>query len=172
MSGNNQGKLTTLSDLLRERQRWRLKGLRVVWTNGCFELLHVGHVLYLECAKSLGDILVVGVNSDESFRRIKRREGPVVPQDHRARVLASLSCVDRVLIFDAPSPVEILRALQPDIFVKGEDYTPESIDPGEREAVLAYGGEIRICPGVPGFSTTELIHRIVQLYGHRLRGPD
>ncbi|MDZ7374325.1 MAG: D-glycero-beta-D-manno-heptose 1-phosphate adenylyltransferase [candidate division KSB1 bacterium] len=143
----------------------RRQGQRVVWTNGCFDLLHVGHILYLEKAKQLGDLLIVGINSDASVRATKGPGRPIVHENQRARLLASLSCTDYVLIFDEPSPKEIIAELRPDVYVKGGDYTLDTINQEERRIVEGYGGQIALLPGVEGMSTSELIRRVLAAYG-------
>lgn len=164
MIRNAEQKIVTLEELITVRKRLRREHKKLVWTNGCFDLLHLGHVRYLECARRSGDCLVVGINSDESYRRYKRKPGPVQPEEERIRIVAALECVDYALLFDAPSPVELLRVLQPDVFVKGTDYSMVTIDSLEKETVLAYGGEVRLCPGVPNLSTSRLIERILRLH--------
>jgi len=143
--------------------RWAKKlqaqGHRVVFTNGCFDLLHPGHVTYLEQARSLGEALIVGVNTDDSVRRLGKDERrPVNPESDRARVLAALTCVDRVVLFDEDTPLELISALQPDVLVKGGDYQLREIV--GRELVTARGGQVLALPFVPGYSTTELLARI------------
>jgi rfaE bifunctional protein nucleotidyltransferase chain/domain len=140
----------------------RGRGERVVFTNGCFDLLHIGHTRYLEAARALGDLLVVGVNSDASVRSLNKGSGrPVVPQGQRAEVLAALACVDYVVVFDEPDPAALLASLQPDVLVKGGDWAPDRIV--GREAVEARGGTVRTIPLVPGISTTVLVERIRNL---------
>lgn len=150
-------------------------GRRVVFTNGCFDLLHLGHVRYLQEARALGDLLVVGLNSDASTRAIKGPKRPLVPEQERAEVLAALACVEYVTIFEEPTAVALVEALRPDVYVKGGDYAA----PGgaeERPAinfaklpeaapVLAAGGQVRLIPYVPGHSTSDLIERIVERFG-------
>jgi len=143
--------------------RWAKKlqaqGHRVVFTNGCFDLLHPGHVTYLEQARSLGEALIVGVNTDDSVRRLGKDERrPVNPESDRARVLAALACVDRVVLFDEGTPLELISALQPDVLVKGGDYQLSGIV--GREVVEARGGRVLALPFVPGYSTTELLKRL------------
>ena len=143
--------------------RWvkklQAQGHRVVFTNGCFDLLHPGHVAYLEQARSLGEALIVGVNTDDSVRRLGKGAGrPVTPEADRARVLAALACVDRVVLFDEDTPLELITALQPDVLVKGGDYQLSEIV--GREVVEARGGQVLALPFVPGYSTTELLRRI------------
>jgi rfaE bifunctional protein nucleotidyltransferase chain/domain len=131
---------------------------RVVFTNGCFDILHRGHVTYLEQARQLGDALVVGLNTDASVERLKGSGRPLVPEGDRALVLAALSSVTAVTLFDEDTPAELIAALRPDVLVKGGDYTPEEIvgaDTVERE-----GGRVVVIPYVEGRSTTELIQRL------------
>lgn len=136
----------------------RPRRVRLVFTNGCFDILHRGHVEYLYEARALGDVLVVGVNTDASVERLKGPGRPVVPQGDRALVLAALESVDAVTLFHEDTPRELLAALLPDILVKGGDYSPEEIV-GRRE-VEGAGGEVKVIPYIPGRSTTGLIHRI------------
>jgi len=131
----------------------------VAFTNGCFDLLHPGHVRYLEEARSLGDALIVGVNTDASVKRLgKGPHRPLTPAADRARVLAALTCVDRVVLFPEDTPLKLITLLTPDILVKGGDYQLEAIV--GREVVLARGGRVVALPFVPGYSTTRLIDRI------------
>lgn len=157
-------KIKTLDELLQIRQKAKLDNQKVVWTNGCYDILHAGHVLYLERSKALGDILVVGLNSDRSISAIKGPLRPVVNENERAIVMSALACVDVVIIFDQDSPIDIIKQLQPDIYAKGGDYTIETINQPERRAVEAYGGEIALLPGVEGSSTTAVIERILKAY--------
>ena len=135
----------------------RKGGARVVFANGCFDLLHVGHVRYLEAAKGLGDLLVVGVNSDEQVRRLKGEGRPFVPERERAEVIASLRAVDYVTVFHEPTVTQLLLALRPDIHAKGTDYTEESVP--ERDIVRAYGGRVCIVGDPKDHSSTELSER-------------
>ena len=135
------------------------RGQKVVFTNGCFDLLHPGHVRYLEEARSLGDALIIGVNTDFSVTRLKKGLGrPLTPEADRARVLAACACVDRVVLFAEDTPLALITLLTPDILVKGGDYQPDEIV--GREVVLARGGRVVALPFVPGYSTTMLIDRI------------
>ena len=136
----------------------RRAGRRVVFTNGCFDLLHRGHVTYLSRAKALGEVLVVGVNSDASVRRLKGPERPINPLEDRLQVLAALSCVDHLIAFDEDTPIELLRVLWPDVFVKGGDYTRESLP--EAPVVEALGGTVELLPYLEDRSTTGLVERI------------
>ncbi len=132
---------------------------RLVFTNGCFDLLHPGHVAYLQRARALGDALVVGVNTDASVRRLEKgADRPLVAEDDRALVVAALASVDAVTLFDEDTPRELVAALLPDVLVKGGDYAPEEI--AGREVVEAAGGEVRVIPFVEGYSTSELVERI------------
>lgn len=137
----------------------RTKGKRIVFTNGCFDLLHIGHTRYLQAAKSLGDVLVVGVNSDASVRSLEKApDRPIVPEAQRAEVLAALGCVDFVVLFAEPNPGRLIAAIQPDVLVKGGDWAPDAIV--GREVVEARGGVVHIIPLTPGISTTALLQRI------------
>jgi D-beta-D-heptose 7-phosphate kinase/D-beta-D-heptose 1-phosphate adenosyltransferase len=137
----------------------RAKGKRIVFTNGCFDLLHIGHTRYLQAAKSLGDLLVVGVNTDASARSLgKAPDRPIVPEAQRAEVLAALSCVDFVVLFAEPDPGRLITAVQPDVLVKGGDWAPDTIV--GRDVVENRGGVVRTIPLVPGMSTTALVQRI------------
>ena len=148
-------KLLTRAELVDRLGRPR--GQRVVFTNGCFDILHRGHAEYLRAARSLGDLLVVGLNSDDSVRRLKGPSRPVNLQEDRAYVLASLEVVDVVVVFEEDTPRELIAALLPDVLVKGGDYRLEDIV-GARE-VTAAGGEVVIAPLVPGRSTTSILQR-------------
>lgn len=159
---NPTAKIVDLDQLVTLREQWRKAGKVVVWTNGCFDLLHAGHVRNLRDAKALGDILIVGINSDASVRDNKGASRPIVQEDDRAEVLAALDMVDYVTIFDQATPVEALRALQPDIHCKGEEYADGKRPIPEREVVLAYGGQIRFLPLHPGRSTSDIIDRILK----------
>lgn len=144
--------LSTLSVL-------RAEGKRIVFTNGCFDLMHIGHTRYLQAAKALGDILVVGVNSDASVRSLEKApDRPIVSEAHRAEVLAALGCVDYVVIFDEPDPLRLITSIQPDVLVKGGDWAIDRIV--GRDLVEAHGGIVKTIPLVPGFSTTGLLERI------------
>ncbi|MBF6267531.1 D-glycero-beta-D-manno-heptose 1-phosphate adenylyltransferase [Nocardia farcinica] len=139
-------------------RRHRAEGRRVVFTNGCFDVLHAGHIAYLNEAKRLGDVLVVAVNSDSSVRAIKGPDRPVNPDHDRCAVLAALSCVDHVTVFEEDTPVELLRATEPDLYVKGGDYRPEMLP--ETPVVREYGGEVRVLTYLADHSTSAVIERI------------
>jgi len=151
-------KVKSLAGTVRAVRAAQRAGRRVVFTNGCFDLLHQGHIRYLERARALGDLLVVAINSDESVRRLKGPGRPVVAADQRAEVLAALEAVDAVLVFDELDPERVIRALRPDVLVKGGDWTVDRIVGAE--FVQSRGGVVRSLPYVAGTSTTELIRRI------------
>ena len=142
-------------------------GKRIVFTNGCFDIIHVGHVRYLKEARSLGDVLVVGLNSDESVRAIKGMNRPIVPQGERAEVLSSLRDVDYVVIFNEPDPYNTIAALRPDILVKGGDWSIENII--GRDIVESYGGKVCSIPFIEGASSTNIIESIIKKYGEENR---
>lgn len=152
-------RVVSLRELVAMRARWREAGQRLVLTNGTFDVLHVGHVRYLEAARAMGDILVVGINSDESVRGYKGPGRPVVPQDERAEIVAALRCVDYAVVFDEPTATALVEALQPEVYAKGGDYDGSKPLP-EAEAVRRYGGEVRIVPYVADKSATGLIRRM------------
>lgn len=145
------------------RAALRATGKKLVVTNGCFDILHLGHVSYLESARNLGDSLLVGVNGDRSARQLKGPGRPVNAEMDRAAVLAALANVDSVCIFADKTAVKFLAAAQPDVYVKGGDYTLETLDPDERRTVESAGGRIVILPFVPGKSTTALLEKISRL---------
>ncbi len=141
--------------------RWRAQRRRIVLTNGCFDVLHVGHARYLRQARALGDVLVVGVNTDASVQRLKGPTRPIVPEDERAELLASLACVDCVTLFDEATPNALVEVVRPHIHVKGGDYDPEAMP--ETPVVRRHGGEVVILPLVDGRSTTSIVERIQAL---------
>jgi rfaE bifunctional protein nucleotidyltransferase chain/domain len=151
-------KVVTWDELERRLAPLRATGGRVVFTNGCFDLLHVGHVRCLQAARRLGDVLVVGVNSDRSVRGLKGEDRPIVPQDERAEVLAALACVDYVTIFEETTPERLLARLRPDVHVKGGDYREEDLP--EAPLVRSWGGEIVLLPLTQGRSTTGLAKKL------------
>ena len=154
-----QDKIKSRDDLMKILPIRRAQGRRIVFTNGCFDLLHIGHIRYLEAAHDMGDLLVVGVNTDESVRTLSKGNGrPIVPQDQRAEVLAALACVDYVVLFDEPDPGQLIADLQPDILVKGGDWKLDQIV--GREVVEARGGSVRTIPLIPEVSTTGLVEKI------------
>jgi D-glycero-beta-D-manno-heptose 1-phosphate adenylyltransferase len=147
----------TLADISRQL---RQNGRRLVVTNGCFDLLHLGHVRYLEAARALGDALAVGVNGDASVRALKGEGRPLNDEHARAEVLAALRCVDYAAVFSEVRATRFLEQVAPAVYVKGGDYTPETLDPEERAALQKIGAEIRIIPFEKGYSTTGLINRM------------
>jgi D-beta-D-heptose 7-phosphate kinase/D-beta-D-heptose 1-phosphate adenosyltransferase len=157
--------ILSLDQLRTERARLRQAGRRVVFTNGCFDLIHPGHVKYLRAARLLGDALIVALNSDRSVRELKGEKRPILDQNERAEVMAALGSVDYVTIFDEPTPREIIAALLPDVLVKGGDWNVDRII--GRDEVEAAGGAVLSLPFIEGCSTTDLIERIIRMHCHR-----
>jgi rfaE bifunctional protein nucleotidyltransferase chain/domain len=153
------GRTLSNDELVELRRRWRDEGKRVVFTNGCFDLLHPGHVRLLEAARSQGDVLIVAINSDSSVRRLKGLLRPVLPEQERAAILASLAAVDAVTVFAEETPCELLERLLPDILVKGSDWSHWIAG---REIVEAAGGKVFPIPVEPGYSTTDLVNTILE----------
>ena len=156
----HRGRILTTEALSGIRDDMARAGQRLVFTNGCFDLLHAGHVRYLQQARELGHALAVGLNSDRSVRELKGAGRPINAEDDRAEVVAALGCVDYVVIFDGKRATDILRAVRPHVYAKGGDYTPESLDPDERAVLAAADAEVRILPLVPGRSTTAALERM------------
>jgi rfaE bifunctional protein nucleotidyltransferase chain/domain len=136
----------------------RRRGARIVLANGCFDVLHVGHVRYLEAAKSLGDLLIVGINSDQQTRRLKGKGRPLLPQNQRAEIISALEAVDFVTIFEEPTVEQLLRAIKPDIHAKGTDYTEDSVP--ERDVVRSFGGRVAIVGDPKDHSSSQIIERL------------
>lgn len=151
-------KIFPRDELVRAVNRWKLLGKKVVFTNGVFDVLHRGHLENLSTAAAEGDVLIVGLNTDASVKRLKGPERPIHDEAFRAWMMASLAIVDAVTLFDEDTPLELVKAITPDIIFKGGDYTPEQVIGGDH--VVANGGEIRIVPIVEGYSTTNIIARI------------
>ncbi|MBK9448078.1 MAG: D-glycero-beta-D-manno-heptose 1-phosphate adenylyltransferase [Bacteroidetes bacterium] len=152
-------KILTRAELQRRILVWRLKNSKVVFTNGCFDLLHLGHVDYLEKARALGDYLVLGLNSDASVKRLQKgSERPLQSEEARSRIMAALQFVDAVCIFDEDTPLDLILAIRPDILVKGDDYSLDKIV-GATE-VQSWGGEVQTIPLVQGHSTTNIVQKI------------
>jgi len=151
--------LDVLAGLIAEEKR---KGKRVVFTNGCFDLLHAGHVKYLQKARTFGDLLVLGLNSDASVRRLKGERRPLIGEEERAHILAALDCIDYVVIFDEDTPLRLIETLQPLILVKGGDYTPDGVV--GKEVVESYGGRVELVEFVDGKSTTNIIEKVLDTY--------
>ncbi|MGC1620875.1 MAG: D-glycero-beta-D-manno-heptose 1-phosphate adenylyltransferase [Candidatus Acidiferrum sp.] len=150
--------ILTIEEAILRFGREKRNGRRVVFTNGCFDLLHPGHIGSLEQARALGDVLIVGLNSDASVRQLKGAGRPVLPEGERAEILAALECVDAVVIFDQLTPREVIAGLLPDVLVKGGDWPGDQIV--GREEVEAAGGRVISIPVVPGYSTTEILRKI------------
>jgi len=163
-------KIVSLNELIKIRQNAKKQNKIVVFTNGCFDLLHVGHIKLLKKAKSLGDILIVGLNSDSSMKKLNREPSrrdkddkrPILPQKDRAEILAGLESVDYVCIFNEQTPLKLIRSILPDVLVKGADYTPRQIV--GREEVLKNGGKVITVPLYKGKSTSNIIRSIVKRY--------
>ena len=158
-------KIKERKTLLRIIKGLKAKGKRIVFTNGCFDLLHIGHIRYLEEAKTLGDVLVVGVNSDSSVRKLKGPKRPILPEEERTETLSGLGCVDYITLFDEIDPLKLITSLQPNVLVKGGDWTKEQTV--GREVVERSGGEVVILPFVQGASTSTLIETILKKYEKR-----
>lgn len=161
-------KIKTASELAARRVEFRRAGKRVVFTNGCFDLLHAGHVHCLEAARREGDLLVVGLNSDVSVRSLKGDRLPVIPEGERAEVLAGLGCVDFVIVFAEPDPVRVIQALEPDVLVKGGDWPEASI--AGADGVRQRGGRVVRVPVLPGLSTSGIIARILERWSETMPG--
>jgi D-beta-D-heptose 7-phosphate kinase/D-beta-D-heptose 1-phosphate adenosyltransferase len=156
-------KIVDFRELFGTLEERRRRGARITFTNGCFDLIHPGHVTYLETARSLGDILVVGLNSDSSVRRLKGPGRPILSQSERATVLAGLRSVDYVVVFEEDTPLALIEAIAPDTLVKGGDWRLEAIV--GRELVEAVGGRVVSIPFVEGYSTTGIVQRILKAFG-------
>ena len=155
-------KLISLADAIQARETLHAAGKTMVMTNGCFDLLHVGHISYLQEAKKLGDELWVLINSDASVKALKGPDRPIETEAERAYCLAALSCIDRVVVFENPRITEEIELLKPDIYTKAGDYTIETLHQGERAAFQAVGAEIKFLPFLEGFSTTKMIAKIIK----------
>jgi rfaE bifunctional protein nucleotidyltransferase chain/domain len=160
--------IVTLAQLVEKQRQWSAEGKKVVFTNGCFDILHLGHIRYLNQARSLGDLLVLGLNSDASVRRLKGAKRPLVPQDERAEVMDGLKAIDYVVIFEDLTAENIVSALKPDIYVKGGDYSLNESGKSLPEAAIVqnYGGKVEFIPFVAGHSTTDLIKKILTIYAN------
>jgi D-beta-D-heptose 7-phosphate kinase/D-beta-D-heptose 1-phosphate adenosyltransferase len=162
-------RMLDLATLSRRVEFSRRQGRRIVFTNGCFDILHRGHVAYLNRAKALGDVLIVGLNSDESVRRLKGPGRPINGVEDRAQVLAALSCVDHIVPFDGATPTELIRLLRPDVYAKGGDYTLDRLP--EAPLVRELGGEVQILPLVEDRSTSRIIERISRSHASPILAP-
>ncbi len=163
MQAKPRAKLRAVDELAEECRKWRDRGLDVVLVNGAFDVLHVGHLRYLEAATALGDRLVAAVNSDLSVRLSKGELRPIIPEAERVEILSHLWMIDRICLFDSPSVAPILEMLKPQIHAKGTDYTVDTVP--EREAVAAYGGRTAICGDPKDHATTDLIGIIIDRFG-------
>ena len=150
------------AELANQVQKWQQEGLKVAFTNGCFDLLHRGHTDYIEKTRALADKLIVALNTDASVSKLKGPKRPVADQEGRLHVMASLASVDAVTLFDEPTPLEIIQLLKPDVLTKGDDYTIGNIV-GAKE-VVAWGGQVFTVPLVPGYSTSLLIEKVLAAY--------
>ena len=159
---NALSKIVTAEELSPKLEGFRRSGKKVVFTNGCFDILHVGHVRYLAAARSEGDLLVVGLNSDASVRLIKGDLRPIVKQEHRLEVLASLGSVNYVVLFDDPDPLKLIQVLQPDVLVKGEDWMEDNIVGAE--FVKSISGRVVRIALVPGASSSSIIEKVIEMY--------
>lgn len=157
-----QSKIASRPEAVKRVKRWQQTGRRTVFTNGCFDILHQGHVRYLHAARKLGDALVVGINSDESIRRLKGEKRPILPQAERAELIASLECVDLVVVFPEDDPGKLIAALKPKILVKGADWSKDKII--GRDVVIKNGGRVVTVPLVEGRSTSSIIETVLQRY--------
>ena len=157
------GKILSRERLKSEIERLRQGGKKIAFTNGCFDILHVGHTRYLRDARKTGDVLILALNSDASVRAIKGEKRPLVPEAERADLVASLEAVDYVTIFDELTPLELIECLQPDVIVKGGDWAEENVV--GRESVRKWGGKVVIIPETEGASTTNIVEKIIKTYG-------
>ena len=156
-------KIVTVEGYARSADKLRESGKKIVFTNGCFDILHAGHVRYLTAARSQGNVLVVGLNSDLSVKMIKGHGRPIIDQAHRSEVLSGLSCVDYIILFDEADPLALISAVKPDVLVKGADWEAENIVGAD--VVSATGGKVVRVPVVPEMSTTAIIEKIIKTYG-------
>ena len=157
-----KNKILTLQDLETKLREWSKEGKKIVFTNGCFDIIHQGHIDYLAKAKDLGDILIIGLNTDQSVSTIKGKNRPIQDQESRAIILASMQFVDAIVYFSDPTPYELISSIQPDILVKGADYKPEEIV--GYDIVKQKGGEIKTKTFLEGYSTTSIENKIIKDY--------
>ncbi len=162
MMRDAKDKILSREQMRVERQRLQAAGRKVVFTNGCFDIVHAGHIAYLGFARAQGDVLILGLNSDASVRRIKGIQRPIVGQNDRARVLAALEMIDYVVIFDEDEPAALIAELLPDVLVKAEDWAHYV---SGRDVVERNGGRVVLAPLVPGLSTSDIIRKIIAVYG-------
>lgn len=158
----SERKIKNLSEIKEISENLKREGKTIVFTNGCFEILHPGHIQLLETAKSFGDVLIVGINSDESVKRIKGEKKLIFDEKSRLKLISALECVDYTILFHENTPENLIKTIQPHIHIKGGDYKEEDLP--EAEIIKSYGGKIIIIPLVEGFSTTNIINKILTLY--------
>lgn len=158
-------KLVNIEEASKIAKDLKEKGERIVFTNGCFDILHVGHIQLLEKAKSFGDVLIVGLNSDNSVKRIKGEERPINPEEDRARILGALEIVDYIIIFNENSPLETIKKIRPDILVKGGDWTLDKVI--GRDIVESYGGKVEVIDLLENRSTTQILTKILSLKNNK-----
>lgn len=156
-----ENKIVSLGEAIERVKAWQSKGEKIVFTNGCFDIVHLGHIDYLEKARNLGNRLILGLNTDASVKRLKGESRPVVNEYARARMMSAFEFVDAVVLFDEPTPLTLIEEVKPDILVKGDDYTVETIVGAD--FVIGKGGEVKTIPLVKGYSTTSLIEKIKQI---------
>jgi rfaE bifunctional protein nucleotidyltransferase chain/domain len=159
---NTASKIVSLEEATVLVDKWKLQGETIVFTNGCFDIVHIGHVDYLEKARNLGSKLVLGLNTDHSIRRIKGEKRPIVAENARARIMAALGFVDAVILFEEDTPLRLIQTIKPDILVKGDDYMVENIIGAD--FVIENGGKVETIPLVKGFSTSNIIEKIKNNY--------
>jgi rfaE bifunctional protein nucleotidyltransferase chain/domain len=159
---NTASKIVSLEEATVLVDKWKLQGETIVFTNGCFDIVHIGHVDYLEKAHNLGSKLVLGLNTDHSIRRIKGEKRPIVAENARARIMAALGFVDAVILFEEDTPLRLIQTIKPDILVKGDDYMVENIIGAD--FVIENGGKVETIPLVKGFSTSNIIEKIKNNY--------
>ena len=162
---HTMSKIISLKDLLEKISLFHRQGKKIVFTNGCFDIMHVGHVRYLIAAKAKGEILVVGLNSDKSVNAIKGEKKPIICESQRAEVLAGLWCVDYITVFNEPDPLKLIQAIKPDVLVKGADWSEDKIIGAD--FVKKKGGRVVRVPLVPKISTSSIIQKILTVYGSR-----
>jgi rfaE bifunctional protein nucleotidyltransferase chain/domain len=163
---HTMSKIINLKDLLEKISLFHRRDKKIVFTNGCFDIMHVGHVRYLIAAKAKGEILVVGLNSDKSVNAIKGEKKPIICESQRAEVLAGLCCVDYITIFDEPDPLKLIQAIKPDVLVKGADWSEDKIIGAD--FVKSNGGRVVRVPLVPEISTSSIIQKILTVHGLKL----
>jgi len=157
-----QNKILKLTTLKRKISQLRKEGKTIAWTNGCFDILHLGHVSYLQAAKKKDRVLIIGLNSDKSVRKIKGAKRPIVPEDERAGVLAALSCIDYITLFDDATPQKVIEILKPDILIKGADWKGKAV--AGSDVIKSYGGKIEYIKFIDRCSSTNIIEKILKRF--------